>query len=111
MRKDIRRLVVAATVAGACIALPTVAAAEPIYGTLTGPAGPNSTLTVTCGNVTASVQADRSGSYRLNVKARGRCTLRIGDMQQDERIVIYDQPTRYDYEVTKVNGRTQIERR
>ena len=85
--------------------------AETIYGTLSGPEGPNRKLMVVCGNVAQNGQADKSGSYRLTVKARGRCVLRIQDVQQDLPIVLYEQPTRYDYEVTKVGNVFRVEGR
>jgi hypothetical protein len=109
---DIRRLIAPAAVAAASIALPATAAAETIYGTLTGPAGPNGRLTLTCERGAASAVADRSGSYRLTVAGRGRCHLRVNNMPPPgELVFVYDEPTRYDYEVTVVGGVARIERR
>jgi len=109
---DIRRLVAPAAVAGACVAVPAGADAETIYGTLTGPGGANARLTLACERASASTVADASGSYRLTVAGRGRCHLRINNMPEPgELVFVYDEPTRYDYEVSKVGGVTRIERR
>lgn len=109
---DIRRLVAPAVLAGASIALPATAAADTIFGTLTGPDGPNAMLVLACDHATANASADRSGSYRVTVNDRGRCHLRINNMPAPgELVFLYDEPTRYDYEVTKAGGVTHIERR
>ena len=109
---DIRRLVAPIAVGVACIALPATAVADTIYGTLTGPAGPRSTLTLTCEHAVASAVADSSGSYRVTIAGRGRCYLRVDNMPAPgELVFLYEEPTRYDYEVTKAGGVTHIERR
>jgi hypothetical protein len=109
---DTRRLVAPAAMAGALIALPVTAVADTIYGTLTGPEGPNATLVLACERAEASASADKSGSYRITVNGRGRCHLRVNSMPAPgELVFVYYEPTRYDYEVTKVGGVTHIERR
>jgi hypothetical protein len=108
-----RHLVATIAVASACIALSTGAAAEAIFGTLTGPAGPNSPLVLTCDKATARVVATGAGSYRLTVAGRGRCRLQVGNMPlPGELVFVYPEATRYDYEVTTAaHGVTHIERR
>lgn len=105
-------LVATRLVASACMALPAAAAAETLYGTLTGPAGPHAQLVITCDRTTARAAADNAGSYRLTIAARGRCRLLVNNMPAPgELVFVYDEPTRYDYEVSLVNGVTHIERR
>jgi hypothetical protein len=109
---DIRRFVAPAATAGAFIALPGIASADTIFGTLTGPDGPNATLALACEHAVANANADRYGSYRITVAGRGRCHLRVNGMPAPgELVFLYDEPTRYDYEVSKVGGVTRIERR
>jgi len=109
---DIRRFVAPAVLAGA-LALPDLAvAANTIYGTLTGPGGPGASLVLACERATATANADGAGAYRLTVNDRGRCHLRINDMPPPgELVFVYDDATRYDYEVTKSGGVTRISRR
>jgi len=88
------------------------AGAETIYGTLTGSDGPSAHLTLTCGAVTAEAHADSRGSYRVTINGGGRCHLQVGNMPAPgELVFVYDEPTLYDYEVTQVDGVTQISRR
>jgi hypothetical protein len=109
---DIRRLVTLAMLAGV-LALPGLAAAaNTIYGTLTGPDGPNASLVLACERATATANADKAGSYRLTVNDRGRCHLRVNNMPAPgELVFVYEDATRYDYEVTKAGGVTRISRR
>lgn len=109
---DIRRLVAPAALAGA-LALPGLAsAANTIYGTLTGPEGPDASLVLACERATASARADKAGSYRLTVNDRGRCHLRVNNMPAPgELVFVYEEATRYDYEVTTAGGVTRISRR
>jgi len=91
---------------------PAPAADEVIFGTLTGSNGPNAHLTLTCGAAIGQADADSHGSFRVFVKGGGRCHLQVNDMAAPgELMFVYDEPTRYDYEVTKVDGVTQISRR
>ncbi len=107
---DPRHLVAMLLAGGACVASP--AAAETLYGTLTGPGGPNGRLVLTCERVSAHAVADAAGSYRITVNARGRCHLQVNNMPPPgELVFVYEEPTRYDYEVSAVNGIAHIERR
>jgi hypothetical protein len=109
---DTRHLVTGIAVGGACLALSTGAAAETLYGTLTGPGGPNARLLITCERTAARALADNAGSYRITVNGHGRCHLQVNNMPAPgELVFVYEDPTRYDYEVTVVNGLAHIERR
>ena len=109
---DTRHLVMTIAVGGACVALSTPAAAETLYGTLTGPGGPNAKLLLTCERVAARAVADNAGSYRITVNGHGRCHLQVNNMPAPgELVFVYEDPTRYDYEVTVVSGAAHIERR
>jgi len=106
----IHRTVMPAAIAGAFVAMPV--AAETLYGTLTGPGGPRAALQLTCDRAVARAVADAAGSYRITVAGRGRCHLLVGNMAAPgELVFVYDEPTRYDYEVHAVGGVARIERR
>ena len=106
------RHLVATSLAAAALAWTSAAAAETIYGTLTGPAGPNGRLVITCEKASAHAIADKAGSYRLTVNGRGRCHLQVNNMPPPgELVFVYEDPTRYDYEVTAVDGVARISRR
>ncbi len=106
------RHLVATSVAAAGLALSSAAGAETLYGTLSGPAGPNARLVITCDKASAHAIADKAGSYRLTVNGRGRCRLQVNNMPAPgELVFVYEEPTRYDYEVTAVDGVARIERR
>ena len=106
------RHLVATSLAAAGLAWSSAAAAETIYGTLTGPAGPNGRLVITCGQTAAHAIADKAGSYRLTVNGHGRCRLQVDNMPPPgELVFVYEEPTRYDYEVTVVDGIARIARR
>ena len=106
------RHLVATSVAAAGLALSSAASAETLYGTLSGPAGPNARLLLTCDKVTAHAIADKAGSYRVTLNGHGRCRLQVNNMPAPgELVFVYEEPTRYDYEVTTVDGVARIERR
>ena len=107
-----RHLAAAIAMVGAGVALPLAASAETLYGTLTGPGGPNAKLLLTCERVVARAAADNAGSYRITVNGRGRCHLQVNNMPPPgELVFVYEEPTRYDYEVTVVDGIARITRR
>ena len=109
---DVRRTVMSAVLAGAAPWLPAPAAAETLFGTLSGPGGPNAKLQLTCDRAVAHSAADAAGSYRITVAGRGRCRLQVGNMPPPgELVFVYEDATRYDYEVSVVNGLAHIERR
>ncbi len=109
---DRGRLVAGAAIGATGIALCAPAWAETLYGTLTGPGGPNGRLVLTCDRAVARAVADAAGSYRITVNGRGRCHLQVNNMPPPgELVFVYEEPTRYDYEVTAVGGAARIERR
>lgn len=85
---------------------PATVFAGPIYGTIR--VGPNplrsAEIEVACPNfnvrrpIRATARTDKSGSFRINVRSRGRCMLRVNRIAP---IVIYssNNPIRYDFEV------------
>jgi hypothetical protein len=106
------RHLAATGLAAAGLVVASAAAAETLYGTLTGPAGPNARLVITCDKATAHAIADKAGSYRLTVNGHGRCRLQVDNMPPPgELVFVYEDPTRYDYEVTVVDGIARISRR
>ena len=106
------RHLVATSVAAVVLGASTSAAAETIYGTLSGAAGANARLVITCEKAAAHAIADKAGSYHLTVNGRGRCRLQVDNMPAPgELVFVYEEPTRYDYEVILVDGVARIERR
>ena len=106
------RHLVATSLAAAGLVVSPAAAAETLYGTLTGPAGPNARLVITCDKAAAHAIADKAGSYRITVNGHGRCHLQVNNMPPPgELVFVYEEPTRYDYEVTAVDGIARISRR
>ena len=106
------RHLVATSLAAAGLVASSAAAAETLYGTLTGPAGPNARLAITCDKAAAHAIADQAGSYRITVNGHGRCRLQVNNMPPPgELVFVYEEPTRYDYEVTAVDGIARISRR
>ena len=109
---DIRRFVMLAMLVGVLVLSGFAVVANIIYGTLTGPDGLNASLVLACDRATVTANADKAGSYRLTVNDRGRCHLRVNNMPAPgELVFVYEDATRYDYEVTKAGGVTRISRR
>ena len=58
-------------------------------------------------------QTDNSGSYRVFVPERGRCTflVRFGGQSAQTEIASYDNPIKYDFEVVRQGGGYILRRR
>lgn len=89
------------------------AAAATIYGSLSQPGGQplaQTALELRCGNEVSQGKTDARGSFRFTVPQTGRCELRVaggGEVQ----VIVYNEPTRYDYELRRVDGRPVLARR
>lgn len=97
------------------ILLPTTVIAGPLYGTIregNNPLGLKK-IEVACPDFEkaldkdkAKAETDKSGSFRINVNARGRCVFRIESGRSSPQFyeaIVYssDNPIRYNFEVEK----------
>lgn len=86
------------TVLAALAGLSGLAAAGTIYGVILENGRPVSApLTLKCGARQATTTPDQRGSYNLNVDAIGRCNLQVAGGTAE--ITVYDNPTRYNFEL------------
>jgi hypothetical protein len=92
--------------------VPAEAAAATIYGMISQGNQPvaNTPVVLVCGGSEAAKAAtDARGTYRLTTSKTGRCTLKIGAGSTD--VILYQDPTRYDFEVTGAGAQTHLNRR
>lgn len=92
----------------------TGAQAAGFYGSLTVdgqlPGRPIEMQLVCGGQPLASTTADRRGSYQFGIDRSARdCVVRVGDASAP--VVIYANPTRYDFALTHPGGAAQLTRR
>ena len=110
---DMTLWVVLATAAtlGLTLALPSEVGAATIYGMLEEAGRPLAGLQIDlqCEGGRDSTQTDARGTYRFTVGWTGRCELRArGD---SSTVILYNEPTRYDFEIRQVDGRPRLIRR
>jgi hypothetical protein len=103
-------LAMAATL-GLALALPAEAGAATIYGTMQEAGRPIADLKVDlqCDGGRDSKQTDARGTYRFTVSWTGRCELRARGGSSP--VILYNEPTRYDFEIQQVGGRPSLIRR
>jgi hypothetical protein len=60
-----------------------------------------------------SVKADKVGSYKVMVKAEGKCTLtvHVGKQTAAMEVFSYKEPTRYDLLVEEKDGKLAVRRK
>lgn len=88
------------------------AAAATIYGSLTQGGQPlaNAALELRCGNERPLPgTTDTRGSYRFTVGATGNCELLVQGALA--RVVVYPEPTRYDFDLRKGKEGLELARR
>ena len=87
------------------------AAAATIYGALSEGGQPvaGATLELKCGGETSAAKTDARGAYRFTVNQSGKCELRAAGGVAP--IILYAEPTRYDYEVRRAGGGATLVRR
>lgn len=105
-----RAMVAIATALGA-LAVPGYLEAATIYGMIHEGGRPlaNTGIELSCGGRRETGQTDDRGAYRFTVRQTGRCELRA--QGSSVPVILYDQPTRYDFEIRREDGRTQLIRR
>jgi hypothetical protein len=83
--------------------------AATIYGTIRegGQPLPNVGVELTCGGPgIPPQQTDARGTYRFIVGRTGRCELRVQGATAP--VTLYDDPTRYDFEMRQEGGRRRL---
>lgn len=96
---------------GLALALPSAAGAATIYGALQEGGQPVADLRVDlqCEGGRDSKQTDARGTYRFTVPWTGRCELKARG--GSSTVILYNEPTRYDFEIRQVQGRALLIRR
>ncbi|HEY2987456.1 MAG TPA: hypothetical protein VGL11_07005 [Candidatus Binatia bacterium] len=92
--------------------IPAGVAAATIYGTISQGNQPvaNAPVVLVCGgSEAAKATTDARGTYRLTTGKTGRCNLKIGVGSTD--VILYQDPTRYDFEITGAGPQTRLNRR
>ena len=93
------------------------ALAATIYGTIkqnNQPVKNNTPLVLSCGgSQAASTTTDERGNYRLTANRTGRCDLKVGEANNMSvgEVILFQDPTRYDFEVPSAGDKTRLIRR
>ena len=87
------------------------AGAATIYGALSEGGQPvaGAALELKCGADASAAKTDARGAYRFTVSQSGKCELRVAGAVAP--IILYNEPTRYDYEVRRAGGTATLVRR
>ncbi|MBP6778477.1 MAG: hypothetical protein KA151_14635 [Piscinibacter sp.] len=86
------------------------ALAATIYGTLTsGGQALVAELTLQCGDKSLPGKSDARGAYRFTVERTGSCELRVAGAVAT--VVVYNEPTRYDYDLRRSANTAALVRR
>lgn len=86
------------------------ALAATIYGTLTSGGQPLAAeLTLQCGDRSLPGRSDARGAYRFTVERTGSCELRVAGATTP--VVVYNEPTRYDYDLRRSGNTAALVRR
>jgi len=98
-----------------CVVLlfPVSSIAAEIYGTISANGKPlaNEPVSITCDNETPDPKpSDAYGSYRIFVRAPGRCKLTVRGLEGVE-VRSYAGPVRYDFEIRTQGGKTFLQRK
>ncbi|WP_354002263.1 carboxypeptidase-like regulatory domain-containing protein [Paraburkholderia caribensis] len=83
----------------ALVAVPVWTYAATIYGVVRRDNQPlhNESVVLNCAGTEVTTNTDSNGSYRLTLPQTGRCTVRIRGAGAE--VILYSNPTRYDFEV------------
>ncbi|MGH7307787.1 MAG: hypothetical protein ACREK6_03750 [Candidatus Rokuibacteriota bacterium] len=106
-----RAMVVTTTGLGLVLTTAGPVAAATIYGTIQEGGRPleKATVELSCDGKRQSQQTDARGTYRFTVSRTGRCQLHL--QGGSAPVIVYDEPTRYDFEVRQEDGRRRLIRR
>lgn len=85
--------------------------AATIYGSLqvAGQPAPNRDLQLHCDGAVVAGKTDARGAYRFTVGQIGRCELRALDTEAP--VILYADPTRYDFDLQRVGGQPRLVRK
>jgi len=91
--------------------IPSEVAAATIYGTIHQNNQPlrNTEVILDCGKGPVPAKTDDRGTYRLTSNHTGRCNLRVGTANGE--VVLYQDPTRYDFEIISTGGQARLNRK
>lgn len=69
-------------------------------------------IQLTCGGETTSATTDKAGSFRLRVKASGKCTVSVAYENQSPsvEVVLFEQPARYRLVLEQKDGKYALKR-
>jgi hypothetical protein len=99
----------------AILLVPSVLHAGQVYGTVTANrrAIANTPIEIRCGTAVTVGNTSADGSYRINVRQQGQCTLTLSRYSGQPSAIVfsYPKPTQYDFEIVNTNGRYQLRRR
>ncbi len=100
----------AAFVVAALLGAAHVGAAT-IYGALSEGGQPvaGAAVELKCGADASAAKTDARGAYRFTVSQTGKCELRAAGAVAP--IILYNEPTRYDYEIRRAGGSASLVRR
>ena len=103
-------------IAGLLFLLASSVLAGELFGTIsegTKPVGEGVKVEVTAGESTYSTQTDKFGAYRLFVKEKGKCTLKVSykDQAPSFSAASFDKSTRYDLVLTQKDGKYSLGRK
>jgi hypothetical protein len=97
------------------LAAPHLADAGHIYGTLRANNQPVANVSgqINCAGGDYGVRTDQRGSYSINIRQKGRCTLCIsyGGQVATHDIYSYDNPVRYDFDLIRQGAGYILRRR
>jgi hypothetical protein len=102
---------------GICaLALPALAAAAEIHGTLSEngkPVGAGIALKLDCGGASATATTDQFGSYSLKTSSTGECTVSADYKGANPtlKVTVYEKPSRYDLVIRREGGKTTLARK
>jgi len=93
------------------LVLAAPASAATIYGIILEggrPAG-NAPVTLSCSGAQTRANTDDRGTYRLTLARSGRCSLSVRGVSAP--VILYEDPTRYDFEIGGAAGQQRLLRR
>jgi hypothetical protein len=92
------------------------ALAGEIFGTISAdgkPIAEGTKVEVKAGDKTYSTETDKFGSYRLFIKERGKCVLKVYFKDQTPTFTVasFEKSTRYDFALTEKEGKYTLGRK
>lgn len=97
-----------ATALALALTVPAPGEAATIYGTIRQGGKPvaNADVELACARGRDSRRTDARGAYRFTINQAGRCVLRV--LGASSPVILYEDPTRYDFDVRQEGGRSRL---